>query len=60
MPGARAFGGRRPEGMRCGGEDAYLEPQHQLLSEEFGAALEEDMANSPGYRPAGLDPGQIQ
>ena len=46
--------------MRCGGEDAYLEPQHQLLSEEFGAALEEDMANSPGYRPAGLDPGQIQ
>ncbi len=37
----------------------FVDRKH-LLSEEFCAALEEDIANSPGYRPAGLDPDQIQ
>ena len=47
MAGARGF-------------QLWFADRRHLLSEEFGAALEEDIANSPGYRPAGLDPDQIR
>jgi hypothetical protein len=47
MAGARGF-------------QLWFADRKHLLSEEFGAALEEDMANSSGYCPAGLDLDQIQ
>jgi hypothetical protein len=42
------------------GFQLWFADRKHLLGEEFGAALEEDMANSPGHRTAGLDPDQIQ
>ena len=42
------------------GFQLWFKDRRHLLSDEFGAAMEEDIANSPGYRPAGLDPDQIQ
>ena len=42
------------------GFQLWFEDRKHLLSEEFHAAIEEDIVNSPGYRPAGLDPDQIQ
>jgi hypothetical protein len=50
--------GREMAGAR--GFQLWFADRKHLLSEEFGAALEEDTVNSPGYRPAGLDPDQIQ
>ena len=47
MAGARGF-------------QLWFEERKHLLSEEFRAALEEDIAKSPGYRPAGVDRNQVQ